>query len=69
MKTKTSNEVDSATKVEYDFSHGVRGKYAKAYAEGRTAILLAPEVTRRGYPKHAVLPLAVREKSGRSAKA
>jgi hypothetical protein len=29
---------------EYDFSKGVRGKYAKRYAEGTNVILLAPDV-------------------------
>ncbi len=29
---------------EYDFSKGVRGKYAKRYAEGTNVVLLAPDV-------------------------
>jgi hypothetical protein len=29
---------------EYDFSKGVRGKYAKRYAEGTNVIVLAPDV-------------------------
>ena len=29
---------------EYDFSQGVRGKYAARYAEGTNVILLDPEV-------------------------
>jgi len=29
---------------EYDFSKGVRGKYAKRYAEGTNAVVLAPDV-------------------------
>jgi len=29
---------------EYDFSNGVRGKYAKRYAEGTNVVLLAPDV-------------------------
>jgi len=31
---------------EYDFSKGVRGKYAKRFAEGTNLILLEPEVAR-----------------------
>ena len=31
---------------EYDFSKGVRGKYAKRVAEGTNLILLEPEVAR-----------------------
>ncbi|HVA46759.1 MAG TPA: hypothetical protein VNH11_10380 [Pirellulales bacterium] len=29
---------------EYDFSQGVRGKYAKRYAEGTNVVLLDPDV-------------------------
>jgi len=29
---------------EYDFSKGVRGKYAKRYAEGTNVVVLAPDV-------------------------
>ena len=31
-------------KKEYDFSKGVRGKYAKRYAAGTNLVLLAPDV-------------------------
>jgi hypothetical protein len=31
---------------EYDFSKGIRGKYAKRFAEGKNLILLEPEVAR-----------------------
>lgn len=33
-------------KDEYDFSKGVRGKYAKQYAEGANVILLDPDVAK-----------------------
>jgi len=29
---------------EYDFTDGVRGKYAEAYTEGSNLVLLAPDV-------------------------
>jgi hypothetical protein len=29
---------------EYDFSNGVRGKYARRYAEGTNIVVLAPDV-------------------------
>jgi hypothetical protein len=29
---------------EYDFSKGVRGKYAQRYSEGTNVVLLAPDV-------------------------
>ncbi len=31
---------------EYDFSKGVRGKYAKRFAEGTNLVLLEPEVAK-----------------------
>jgi len=31
-------------KDEYDFSNGVRGKYAKRYAEGTNVVLLEPDI-------------------------
>ncbi len=31
---------------EYDFSRGVRGKYAKRYARGSNVVVLAPDVAR-----------------------
>ncbi|MBY0247221.1 MAG: hypothetical protein K2Q17_06090 [Nitrospiraceae bacterium] len=31
---------------EYDFSHGVRGKYAKQHAEGSNVVVLSPDVAK-----------------------
>ena len=31
-------------RVEYDFSKGVRGKYAERYAEGSNIVILEPDV-------------------------
>jgi hypothetical protein len=31
---------------EYDFSKGIRGKYAKRYARGTNVVLLEPEIAR-----------------------
>jgi hypothetical protein len=31
---------------QYDFSKGVRGKYAKRYAEGNNIVLLSPDVAK-----------------------
>jgi hypothetical protein len=33
-------------RAEYDFSKGVRGKYAKRYAQGTNVVLLAPDVAK-----------------------
>jgi hypothetical protein len=32
---------------EYDFKHGVRGKYAKRYSEGSNVVVLEPDVAAR----------------------
>ena len=39
---------------EYDFSHGVRGKYAKQYAEGTNVVLLDPDVAKTFHDSHTV---------------
>jgi len=41
-KEKTSTEVEMLP--EYDFSKGVRGKYAQRYAEGANIVVLSPEL-------------------------
>lgn len=41
-KRKRSNDMRS----EYDFSKGVRGKYATRYAEGTNVIVLDPDVAK-----------------------
>jgi len=33
-------------RVEYDFSRGVRGKYARRYAQGTNVVVLQPDVAR-----------------------
>ena len=44
---------------EYDFSKGVRGKYAKRYAEGSNAVVLAPDVA-KFFPDSESVNLALR---------
>ena len=33
-------------RTEYDFSKGVRGKYAKQYAQGTNVVVLEPDIAR-----------------------
>jgi hypothetical protein len=40
----TKKTQDSDMRDEYDFSAGVRGKYAKRYAEGTNVVVLDPDV-------------------------
>ena len=44
MKKVAKNH--AAMKAEYDFSKGVRGKYAARYAEGTNIVLLDPDVSK-----------------------
>ena len=49
MKKKVNRRPSEEMAAEYDFSKGVRGKYAKRYAEGSNVIVLDPDVARQ-YP-------------------
>jgi hypothetical protein len=44
MKKATRNNQKPDLLEEYDFSKGVRGKYAKRYAQGTNIVVLAPDV-------------------------
>ena len=44
MKKVAKAKRDSDMLAEYDFSQGVRGKYAKRYAEGTNIVVLSPDV-------------------------
>lgn len=44
---------------EYDFSEGVRGKYAKRYARGSNVVVLEPDVARL-YPDAEAVNRALR---------
>jgi hypothetical protein len=44
MRKTTRAKRDPDLLAEYDFSHGVRGKYAKRYADGTNVVVLSPDV-------------------------
>ena len=44
MKKAVRTRRDPDMLDEYDFSKGVRGKYAKRYAEGTNIVILSPDV-------------------------
>ena len=44
MKETIETRHNSDMLEEYDFSAGVRGKYAERYAEGSNVVVLAPDV-------------------------
>jgi hypothetical protein len=44
MENEPNNKLDSDMLEEYDFTQGVRGKYAKRYIAGSKAVVLDPDV-------------------------
>mgnify|MGYP006971772384 CR=1 FL=1 len=50
---------DSDLLEEYDFSKGVRGKYARRYAEGTNVVLIDPDVA-EFFPDHDTVNDALR---------
>ena len=46
MRKDESSSAAQEMMPEYDFSKGVRGKYARRYAEGTNVVVLAPDLAR-----------------------
>ena len=46
MKKATDKAAERETRGEYDFSRGVRGKYARRYAQGTNVVVLEPDVAK-----------------------
>jgi hypothetical protein len=46
MKRISKGNTDVEMLKEYDFSKGIRGKYAKRYREGTNVVILDPDVSR-----------------------
>jgi len=44
---------------EYDFSRGIRGKYAKRYAEGTNVVVIEPDIA-KFFPNHDAVNQALR---------
>ncbi len=44
MKKASSEEPEDTLQPEYDFTGGVRGKYAKRFAQGTNVVVLDPDV-------------------------
>ncbi|HYL73344.1 MAG TPA: hypothetical protein VEU96_04025 [Bryobacteraceae bacterium] len=44
MKKRTAKRRDRPMQPEYDFSKGVRGKYAERYRQGTNIVVLVPAV-------------------------
>jgi hypothetical protein len=46
MKKASEKKDEPEMRTEYDFSRGVRGKYARRYAQGTNVVVLEPDVAR-----------------------
>ena len=46
MKKKIHKVVGPEAWEEYDFARGVRGKYARRFAQGANVVVLAPDVAK-----------------------
>jgi hypothetical protein len=47
MKNKPDRKQDEPEmRAEYDFSHGVRGKYVRRYSQGTNVVVLEPDVAK-----------------------
>lgn len=59
MKTKRKQNSRSAMRSEYDFSGGVRGKYASQFSEKANVVVLAPDVA-KAFPNSNAVNAALR---------
>ena len=51
---KKESRRDDEMRAHYDFSGGIRGKYARRYAEGTNVVVLDPDVARE-FPNNDVV--------------
>jgi hypothetical protein len=59
-KTPSTPKEDAPMRDHYDFSGGVRGKYAKTFAEGTNVVLLEPDVA-EAFPTARAVNAALRK--------
>ena len=60
MRTPRGDENGVEMRPEYDFSHGVRGKYAERFSGGCTVVVLDPDVA-EAFPDAASVNETLRE--------
>jgi hypothetical protein len=59
MKKKSKKSADPDLRGEYDFSCGVRGRYARRYAQGANVVVLEPDVA-KAFPNSAAVNSSLR---------
>jgi hypothetical protein len=60
MKKTSSKSVRESMRNEYDFSQGVRGKYARRYARGTNVVVLEPDVA-KVFPNSRAVNVSLRK--------
>jgi hypothetical protein len=60
MKKTSNKSADKQMRKEYDFSQGVRGKYARRYAQGTNVVVLEPDVA-KVFPNSKVVNVSLRK--------
>jgi hypothetical protein len=63
MKKATDKAVEPEMRPEYDFSRGVRGKYARRYARGANVVVLDADVA-RAFPRAEAVNDSLRALAG-----
>jgi len=63
MKKRPEQNEGSKMRAEYDFSHGVRGKHARRYAQGANVIVIEPDLA-KVFPNAAAVNDTLRAVAG-----
>ena len=63
MKKAPSKATAPALPAEYDFTGGVRGKYARRYAQGTNVVVLEPDVA-KAFPNAEAVNSSLRALAG-----
>ena len=63
MKKAPSKATASEMPAEYDFTGGVRGKYARRYAQGTNVVVLEPDVA-KAFPDAEAVNSSLRALAG-----
>jgi hypothetical protein len=59
MKKAASKAADADLRAEYEFAGGVRGKYARRFAQGTNVVVLEPDVA-KAFPSSEVVNRSLR---------
>ena len=63
MKKPANKSADPLMRAEYDFSRGVRGKYARRFAQGTNVVVLESDVA-RVFPSSKIVNSSLRALAG-----